>query len=71
MNRDRARGLGAAASQINGDPGGIRTRVYGPPRAFLTVKGHSTALTKRDDARDLNSTPSLRILTVLSSTSSH
>jgi site-specific DNA recombinase len=38
-----------SASFIGGDPGGIRTRVHGPPCAFLTVKGHSTALTKRDD----------------------
>jgi len=38
-----------------GGPNGIRTRVYSPPRAFLTVSGSYVLLTQHPAPRDSNS----------------
>ena len=52
-----ARVAGAAASRhgqssVGGDPGGIRTRVSGPPRAFSAATGSSAMFSQLGDAGD-------------------
>src|SRR5215813_7752797 len=48
-------GIRQLQSKQRGGPNGIRTRVYGPPRAFLDVSGNYVLLTQHPVPRDLNS----------------